>query len=273
MKSYTVMGGGGITLHAEETGNPAGKVILFIHGLSQSCIAWKKQMKSDLADTFRLVALDNRGHGLSEKPRDAYGDSSLWADDIHAIINKLELDKPLLAGWSYGGAIISDYIAYYGEDEISGTTWIGAVCRLGESMQAAGFVGEKFAAAAPGLFSENVGESVATAQKLIELGIPSGVTQEEMYLLLGSNLVVPPHVRAGLLSRNLDNDEVVCKIKKPMLLSWGEEDEIIPLRMGEHIAALAKHARISTYPGAGHWPFWEAPVRFNRELREFRESL
>ena len=79
MKAHTVTGGGGIKLHVEETGNPNGRPMLFIHGFSQCRLAWTKQLTSDLADDFRLVALDIRGHGLSEKPRDAYGDSQLWA--------------------------------------------------------------------------------------------------------------------------------------------------------------------------------------------------
>jgi non-heme chloroperoxidase len=272
MKSHTVRGGGGIKLHVEETGKPAGKAILFIHGLSQSSVVWSRQMQSDLADTFRLAAVDIRGHGQSDKPFDAYGDSRLWADDIKAVIDELELDKPLVVAWSYGGAIICDYIACYGEDEISATNWIGAVCRLGEPLRAADYIGKEFAAMAQGLFSENVGESVAAAQKLISLGISSKVSAEELYLLLGSSMVVPPYVRAGLLARNLDNDGVVRKMKKPMLLSWGEADAVIPPRMGDHIAMLASHARVSKYPGVGHAPFWEASERFNQELREFRQS-
>jgi pimeloyl-ACP methyl ester carboxylesterase len=48
----------------------------------------------------RLVALDLRGHGLSDKPRDGYSDSKLWADDIHAVIRELNLARPVPSGWS-----------------------------------------------------------------------------------------------------------------------------------------------------------------------------
>ena len=79
MKTHKVTGGGGIQLHVQETGNPNGRPILFIHGFSQCGLCWKKQMESDLADDFRLVTIDIRGHGLSDKPEDAYGDTQLWA--------------------------------------------------------------------------------------------------------------------------------------------------------------------------------------------------
>lgn len=273
MKSHMITGGGGIRLHVQESGKEGGKSILFVHGISQCCLIWDRQMDSDLADSFRLVALDIRGHGLSDKPHDAYGNPNLWADDIHAVIQELELDLPLVTCWSYGGAVLTDYVANYGEGEISGTNWVDAVCRLGEPLVEPGFVSDEFVAAIPGFFSDDVTESVTALQELISLCIPSGLTPEERYQLLGFNLVVPPHVREGLLSRNLDNDTVLNRMRKPLLLSWGEDDGVVPTRMRDHILDLARHARLSSYPGVGHAPFWEAPGRFNRELREFRESI
>jgi non-heme chloroperoxidase len=89
------------------------------------------QLHSDLADPFRLVAIDLRGHGLSEKPRDAYGDPRLWADDVHAVIEGLNLDRPVLSGWSYGPLVMLDYVRHYGEDAIGGMNFIGGITRLG----------------------------------------------------------------------------------------------------------------------------------------------
>src|SRR5258708_39150177 len=129
MKTYTVTRGGGLKLHVQETGKPDGKPVLFIHGFSQCRLAWNKQLHSDLADDFRLVALDIRGHGLSEAPRDAYSDAKLWADDVHAVIIALGLAHAVLSGWSYGGIIMSDYVQHHGEDYIAGTHWVGAISR------------------------------------------------------------------------------------------------------------------------------------------------
>ena len=102
LKNHKIVGGGGVRLHAVEAGNPGGRPIVFIHGFSQCGMAWSRQMHSELADTFRLVALDLRGHGLSDKPLAGYADSKMWADDIHAVIRALDLDHPVLCGWSYG---------------------------------------------------------------------------------------------------------------------------------------------------------------------------
>jgi alpha-beta hydrolase superfamily lysophospholipase len=115
MKIHTVISGGGLRLHAREWGNPDGPPILFIHGWSQSHLCWAKQYESSLADEFRLVAYDLRGHGMSEMPLEPkhYTDGRLWADDVAAIIEQLRLDRPVLVGWSYGPFVIVDYIRAY----------------------------------------------------------------------------------------------------------------------------------------------------------------
>jgi pimeloyl-ACP methyl ester carboxylesterase len=273
MQTYRVTGGGGLTLHVQETGNPHGKPILFIHGFSQCRLAWNKHLHSDLAHDFRLVAMDIRGHGWSDKPREAYGDSQLWADDVHAVIRTLDLEQPLLSGWSYGGVIMADYVQAYGEDHIAGTHWVGAVSRLGEPLLQAGFIGADFLAAAPGFFSEHVEESVTALHKFIRLCVYEEPSPEDWYFFLGYNVSVPPYVRRGLFSRHLNHDVVIAQMRKPMWLSYGEQDAIVRLSMGQHIAQLAQHATLSVYPNVGHAPFWEAPERFNRELRAFRESV
>jgi non-heme chloroperoxidase len=271
MKTYTVTGGGNLQLHVQETGNPNGKSILFIHGVSQCRLAWNKQLHSDLAHDFRLIAMDIRGHGKSEKPRDVYGDSKLWADDVHAVITTLGLDKPVLSGWSYGGVIMADYINVYGEENIAGSNWVGAVSRLGNPLVQGGFLGAEFRAIASGFFSENVEDSMAALQKFLRLCVHEQPSAEDFYFFLGYNVIVPPHVRLSLFSRHLNHDPVIERMTKPMLLSYGEQDVIVLLSMGQHIAGLAKHATLSVYPHVGHAPFWEDPARFNRQLREFRE--
>jgi pimeloyl-ACP methyl ester carboxylesterase len=65
----------------------------------------------------------------------------------------------------------------------------------------------------------------------------------------------------------------IATMRKPMLLTYGERDAIVLPAMGRHLAQVAPHALLSLYEGTGHSPFWEAPDRFNRELRHFAGSL
>jgi hypothetical protein len=75
MKHHVITGGGGCQLHLVEAGNPKGQPILFIHGFSQCSLAWSRQLDSDLARDYRLIAMDMRGHGTSERPHAGYDDS------------------------------------------------------------------------------------------------------------------------------------------------------------------------------------------------------
>ena len=70
MQTHTVEGGGGLKLHVREWGKLNARAILFIHGWSQNHLCWSKQIESPLAEEFRLVAIDIRGHGQSEAPLD-----------------------------------------------------------------------------------------------------------------------------------------------------------------------------------------------------------
>src|SRR5215469_9193898 len=110
MKSHRITGGGGIQLNVVETGNPRGRPIIFIHGASQCWLQWSRQMNSSLVEDHRLIALDMRGHGLSDKPHHGYDDSKQWVDDLNAVIRAFNFDHPVLCGWSYGPLVFLDYI-------------------------------------------------------------------------------------------------------------------------------------------------------------------
>jgi pimeloyl-ACP methyl ester carboxylesterase len=96
---------------------------------------------------------------------------------------------------------------------------------------------------------------------------------EELYLMLGYNVSVPPHVRQALFSRSFDNDDLLPKIRKPVLITHGADDAIVkPAAVERHKAGLS-HAQVQLMEGVGHAPFWEDAATFNRRLRAFAESL
>src|SRR4029078_7184045 len=92
IEHHMVTGGGGARLHVVETGNPGGRPLVFLHGFSQSLLASHAQMCSTLADDYRLVALDLRGHGRSDKPAAVYAETALWAEDVAAVLRALMLE-------------------------------------------------------------------------------------------------------------------------------------------------------------------------------------
>ncbi|HEX6183460.1 MAG TPA: alpha/beta hydrolase [Pyrinomonadaceae bacterium] len=272
MKSHIIKGGGGVRLHVVETGNPEGRPILFVHGFSQCWLAWGRQMRSDLAEGYRLVALDMRGHGLSDKPRDGYDDSRAWADDINAAVQELRLDQPVLCGWSYGPLVILDYIRHYGEDGVGGIHFVDGITKLG-SDEALSVLTPEFLGLVPGFFSTDVDESVRSLETLLRMCFAREPSAEDLYLMLGYNVSVPPYVRQGLFSRSFDNDDLLPRISKPVLITHGAGDAIVkPTAVEQHRAGLA-HAQIQLVADAGHAPFRDDAPAFNRRLREFCESL
>ena len=269
-RTHTVIGGGGVRLHVEETGNRRGPAVLFIHGYSQCRLAWRRQMDSDLAGDLRLVAMDSRGHGLSDKPRDAYADSRLWADDVRAVIETLELDHPILC-CAYG-VVICDYVRHHGESAVSGYNMVSALTRLNVP-EATGTLSEDFHRLVPGLHSTDVETAVGALASLIRLSTAAEPSPERLWETLGYNVLVPPHVRAALSHRRLWNDDVLRSMQRPALVSHGQRDAIALVDATARVhAALLPNARLSLYPDAGHAPYLEDPERFNRELRELALS-
>lgn len=272
MRFHKVTGGGGAQLNVVESGNPQRRPILYIHGLSQCWLQWSRQLNSELAEDHRLVAMDMRGHGLSDKPLQGYDDSKLWADDVNAVIDALSLDNPVLCGWSYGPLVILDYIRHFGEDRIGGLHFIGAVTKLG-SEDAIAVLTPEFLGLLPGLFSTDVRESVSTLQPFLRLCFAQEPAPDEFFLMLGYNVSVPPYVRQALLSRSVNNDDILPRIRKPVLITHGASDSIVkPAAVSVQKASMA-HAQVHMMKNAGHAAFWDDAENFNQRQREFSESV
>jgi pimeloyl-ACP methyl ester carboxylesterase len=245
---------------------------LFIHGTSQCWLTWSRQLNSDLADDYWLVAMDMRGHGLSEKPLEGYDDARLWADDVRAVIQALNLDQPMLVGWSYGPLVILDYIRHCGEDGISGVNFVGGITKLG-SDEAMAVLTPEFLSLVPGLFATDAEESARSLESLLRLCFAQELSAEELYSMLGYNVSVPPYVRQALFSRSFDNDDLLPKIRKPVLITRGAEDAVVKEAAVDQQKAGMAHAQIKVMANAGHGPFCDDPATYNQQLRAFCNSL
>ena len=96
---------------------------------------------------------------------------------------------------------------------------------------------------------------------------------DELYTMLGYNLSVPPYVRQGLLSRVVDNDDLLPRIRKPVLITHGAADAVVrPAVVDEHKTGMP-HAQIHLMADAGHAAFWDDAAAFNGRLRVFADSL
>ncbi|HSB11151.1 MAG TPA: alpha/beta hydrolase, partial [Blastocatellia bacterium] len=161
---------------------------------------------------------------------------------------------------------------HYGEDAIGGIQFVGGITKLG-SDQALSVLNPEFLGIVPGFFSTDVEESVRALGSLLRMCLTREPSAEEFYLMLGFNLSVPPYVRQALFSRSFDNDDLLPRIRKPVLIIHGADDAIVkPAAADQHKAGIP-HAQIQMMANAGHAPFWEDTTTFNRRLREFAGGL
>jgi pimeloyl-ACP methyl ester carboxylesterase len=274
MKRYTVTGGGGLRLHVREWGKADGPPILFIHGWSQNHLCWAKQYESSLADEFRLVAYDLRGHGMSEAPLEPghYTAGNLWADDVAAIIRELGLDGPVLVGWSYGAFVISDFVRSHGQDSISAINLVEGVTRLDEAAFGT-LIGPGFLDYFVDATADDLPTNIRALRSFVKECLVKPLSNDDLETAMCWNVVVPAAIRAGLVAREIDDDDVLRALDVPVVVTHGRMDSVVLPAMAEHVLATCPTAVASWYEGVGHAPHLEEPERFNRELAELTRRV
>jgi pimeloyl-ACP methyl ester carboxylesterase len=267
MKVHTVPGGGGLRLHVREWGNPDGVPIVFIHGWSQSHLCWHRQTSSRLCDEFHLVAFDLRGHGMSEAPVQSqhYTHAGLWAYDLAAIIDELELERPVLVGWSYGAFVICDYIRTYGQDRVGAIEFVAGAAMLGEAAFGT-LIGPGFLDHFAGATADDLPTNIDAMRGLVRAFSAKPLPDNDVETLLAASMTVPARIRASLAARDIDCDDVLAALEVPLLVTQGRADTIVLPAMAEHVLGVCPTAEASWYDGCAHVPHLEDRERFNREL-------
>lgn len=268
-----VAGAGGVRLAVRETGDPAAPPIVLLHGWCASGSAWAGQLADPcLAAHHRLVAVDLRGHGDSEVPDPAgggYADPAVWAGDLAAVLDRT--GPAVLAGWSYGGLVITDYLRERGTDGVAGIVLVGAITEIGPG-NPGGEVGPAWDGLMRPALSDDPAAAVpaltALAGRMTAPPAPDAVVQR----LLADMLRVPPAVRGALFRRTLGSADVLTSASVPALVVHGERDEVISPRAAEYAAGKIPGARLRWFPDVGHMPFTERAQEFNAVLREFAGS-
>jgi non-heme chloroperoxidase len=261
-KALSVTTPDGLTLSAQEYGNPNGPGIVFIHGFSQSNLSWMRQTGSDLTKDFHIVTYDLRGHGNSDKPLEAarYRDSKAWGDEVQAVIDAAGLKRPVLVGWSYAGRVISDYVATHGAGGISGIDFVDASIKFIPE-----YVGDNLKNL-PLMASEDMLTNINATRVFLHGCFSKQPSAEDFETMLAFNMMVPPKVRAGLSGRPLDATAIMAKLTIPVLVSHGAEDKNAKVETAKYTASVIPGAKLSIYDGTGHSPFYEDAPRFNSEL-------
>jgi len=268
MQATDVRAPDGLNLAVQEWGNPRGLEILLIHGFNQSHLSWQRQVDDPaLAADFRMVTLDLRGHGSSDKPleKDRYAHAR-WGDDIAAVIRATGLRRPVLVGWSFGGNVICDYVRSFGTENIAGINFVAAAAKTDQAFFGPGR--ENF----PAMLSEDLAANIAGTRGFLRACFDRQPTEDEFEIMLAFNMVVPAPVRAAIMARPSNPGDALAGIRCPVLVTHGAADRILLATLGKFTAATVPGAKLSLYDGVGHAPFWEDTPRFNQELAAFVRS-
>ena len=103
---------GSLRLHYRDWGG-SGQSVVLLHGLASTCHIWDL-VGPILSDDFAVVALDQRGHGKSDKPDHGY-DFAAVAHDLHGFVSALGLDRPVIVGHSWGADVALEYAVVHPE--------------------------------------------------------------------------------------------------------------------------------------------------------------
>src|SRR5579862_6926091 len=94
---------GGVKIHYATLGS--GPLVVMIHGFPDFWYTWRVQMAA-LADRYQVVAIDQRGYNLSDKPKGVENyDMRLLVGDVAAVIKALGKDKAIIVGHDWGGIV------------------------------------------------------------------------------------------------------------------------------------------------------------------------
>lgn len=275
----------GVRLHCVTRGE--GKLVVLIHGFPEFWYSWRHQMPA-LAQRFKVVAVDMRGYGDSDKPTavEAYGLGELTAD-IKGLIEAFGASKAHVVGHDWGGAVAWTFPMIYPDytDKLvvmnaphpaiftanlrrnprqlmrSWYMFYFQIPRLPEaSIRAGGYFALKrafrdWAVDKEAFSDEDIDRLVDAASK------PGALTG-------GIN-----YYRAMFRSldlRHLPSELRAPRIKSPTLLIWAEEDRALGKELTYGMEPLFEETfSIKYLPGCSHWVQQEQPLLVNQYLDEF----
>ena len=265
----------GVRLHYLEAGS--GKPLVMIPGWSQTAAMFEHQL-DELGQHYRVVALDMRGHGESEKPAHGYRIARL-AMDTHDALVALDLRDITLAGHSMGCSVIWSYWDHFGSDRLSKlilidqaptvTAWPGWT---DEEKATAGTVGEPtsvYDGPAKLIGSDGAKSTEDFIMNVFTKTFPQG----QRTWALEENRKLPRRYAARLAVDNKVQDwrDVIPRINIPTLVVGGRASFFTP-KSQEWIGTQIPGAQVEIFDeheGGSHFMFLENPAKFNQIVRAF----
>ncbi|MBB3769534.1 pimeloyl-ACP methyl ester carboxylesterase [Angulomicrobium tetraedrale] len=264
----------GVTLHYLAAGE--GRPVILIPGWSQTALEWTFQI-AHLAATHHVLAVDMRGHGLSDKPRHGYRIARLAAD-LAEMIRALELSDVTLVGHSMGASVIWCYLELYGEANIDRLVFVDQAAAIvaspgwteAERLEAGSILSASEATDLVERLAQDDGPLTASfVTSMFSEAYPSS----EMAWILEQNALFPRPFAARLLQDHAFKDwrDVIARIARPCLCV-GARRSIVPWQAMVATGRSIRDARTVIFEieeGGSHFMFIENPARFNALVSAF----
>jgi pimeloyl-ACP methyl ester carboxylesterase len=261
----TISTNDGVRLHYTDDGD--GSPVVLIAGFGAPAESWEFQRRALLAEGHRVLALDRRSHGRSDRP--AYGQRmSRHGKDVHDFLTALHLDDVVLVGGSMGGSTIWAYYDLFGDARLRGVVTVDQTPKMiNDEGWRYGFYGLNRANAGT-FFDKGIpdtgrgrpGDRLEGVARLVELlGAPPEFADPGT-----------PPMRA-LLQDHAEKDwrDVVARVTVPALYLAGRDSQFWPYEHATAMAAGNERAEAVVIEDSGHAVNIDQPEKTNAAILEF----
>ena len=264
--SHMVEVGDGVSLRVIEAGKPGGvPALVFIPGWSTGGDVWRHQIDT-FAKTHRVITFDPRSQGESTKATSG-NTPETRAQDLHALLERLGLRRPVLIGWSQGVQDIAAYVERYGAKDLAGIVMVDAAVSNGAEGIAtrAQETSAQFKMFA--VYQAHQKEYLGGMMRAIIGKPPSDSVIEE---LVSTGMKTPPDIGVAMLIADMFGVDRTPALKKidcsTLIIASAKSDE---LARQQTTANQIPHARLEKVDDAAHAVFLDQPDRFDELLKNF----
>lgn len=266
----------GIAIEYEVTGR--GQPVLLTHGYSDTCRMWDGQRQT-LADRYRVVTWDMRGHGQTESPEDpARYSVDSTVGDMRALLRHLGVGRAVVGGLSLGGYVSLAFCLAHPEmvralvicdsgpgyrNPAAREAWNARAHERAAALEARGL-------AALGDGSRAMREVARSSAQGCATGSRSPAAGESVPRHRSAQGLA--HAARGMLAQTGSTViDGLPSIRVPTLIIVGDRDQ--PFQApSAYMARKVPGARLEIIPDAGHWANLDQPEIFNRVLLDFLDS-
>ncbi|MFI0998338.1 alpha/beta fold hydrolase [Streptomyces galbus] len=274
----TVTTDDGTTIFYKDWGPRDGEPIVFHHGWPLSADDWDNQMLFFLAQGYRVIAHDRRGHGRSTQTATGH-DMDTYAADVTALTDALDLRGAMHVGHSTGGGEVARYVARAEPGRVSKAVLVGAVPPLMLKTEAN-------PGGLPRKVFDGFREGVAGNRAQTFIDIPSGpfygfnrpgaqVSQGliDNWWRQGMMGAANAHYECIAAFSETDFTEDLRRIDVPVLVAHGTDDQVVPYDDSAPLTVkLLKNGTLKSYEGYPHGMLSTHPEVLNPDILAFIRS-